>query len=156
MKKITLLIIALLFINVTFSQDYSIEELKIFQNLFGVQKKAVYEENMNISGVNADTFWTLYNEYEVERKKIGEKKMELLMTYTTEVGTLTNAQADELLTQAANIRSSENNLIMKYVKKMRKSTNSLVAAQFYQIEHYITDGIRFSLLNSIEFINEKK
>ena len=156
MKKITLLIIALLFINVTFSQDYSIEELKIVQNLFGVQKKAVYEENMNLSGVNADTFWTLYNEYEVARKKIGEKKMELLMTYTTEVGAITNAQADELLSQAISIRSSENNLIAKYVKKMRKSTNSLVAAQFYQIEHYITDGIRFALLDSIDFINDKK
>jgi len=156
MKKITLLIIALLFINLTFSQDYSIEELKIVQNIFGVQKKAIYEENMNLAGVNADTFWSLYNEYEVERKKIGEKKMELLMSYTSKEGAVSNAQADELLSQAENIRSSENKLITKYVKKMRKETSSLVAAQFYQIEHYITDGVRFQLLNNIEFLSEKK
>jgi len=29
---------------------------------------------MDLSRVNADVFWKLYNEYEVERKKIGEKK----------------------------------------------------------------------------------
>jgi hypothetical protein len=156
MKKITLLIIALLFANITFSQDYSIEELKIVQNLFGVQKKSVYEENMNLTGVNATTFWTLYNEYEVERKKIGEKKMALLMSYTNEDGAVTNDQADELLSQATSIRSSENKLITKYVKKIRKETSSLVAAQFYQIEHYITDGVRFALLDSIDFISDKK
>jgi len=156
MKKITLLIIALLFINVTFSQDYSIEELKIVQNLFGAQKKAVYEDNMNLAGVNADSFWNLYNEYEVERKKIGEKKMELIVSYTSKEGAVSNSQADELLSQAENIRSSENNLIMKFSKKMRKETSSLVAAQFYQIEHYILDGIRFQLLNNIEFLSEKK
>jgi hypothetical protein len=156
MKKITLLIIALLFINLTFSQDYSIEEINIVQNLFGVQKKAVYEENMDLSGVNADTFWKLYNEYEVERKKIGEKKVELLMSYTTAEGAVTNDQADEILGKAANIRNSENNLIMRFVKKMRKETNPLVAAQFYQIEHYITDGVRFTLLNNIDFIHKKE
>lgn len=156
MKKITLLIIALLFINLTFSQDYSIEEVNIVQNLFGVQKKAIFEENLNLSGVNADAFWKLYNEYEVERKKIGEKKVELLMSYTTAEGAITNDKADEMLSQASNIRSSENNLIMRYVKKMRKETSPLVAAQFYQIEHYIIDGVRFQLLNNVEFIHEKK
>ena len=45
---------------------------------------------------------------------------------------------------------------MRYVKKMRKETSPLVAAQFYQIEHYIIDGVRFQLLNNVEFIHEKK
>ena len=156
MKKITLLIIALFFINVTFSQDYSIEEINVIQNLFGAQKKVVFEENMDLSGVDADAFWNLYNEYEVERKKIGEKKVELLMSYTTKEGAVTNEQADVILSQATNIRSSENNLIMKYVKKIRKASSPIVAAQFYQIEHYITDGVRFALLDNIDFIHKKE
>ena len=108
MKKITLLIIALLFINLTFSQDYSIEEINIIQNLFGAQKKAVYEDNMDLSGVNADTFWNLYNEYEVERKKIGEKKVALLKSYTTKQGAVTNEQADEILGQAGCLLGRDN------------------------------------------------
>ena len=75
---------------------------------------------MDLSGVNADAFWKLYNEYEVERKKIGEKKVELLMSYTTAEGAVTNDQADEILSQATNIRNSENNLIMRFVKKIVK------------------------------------
>lgn len=156
MKKIKLLIIAFFFINLTFSQDYSIEEINIFQNLFGVQKKAVFEENMDLSGINAAIFWELYNAYEIERKKIGEKKVALLMSYTTAEGAVSNDQADEILSKASDIRTSENKLIMKYVKKMRKESSPLVAAQFYQIEHYITDGVRVELLNNIDFIHKKK
>lgn len=156
MKKIILSLVALVCMNVSFGQDYSIEEVNVIQNLFGAQKKVVFEENMDLSGINADVFWKLYNEYEVERKKIGEKKVALLMSYTTAQGEVTNDEADGILSEASNIRNSENTLIMKFVKKIRKETNPLVAAQFYQIEHYITDGVRFALLNNIEFIHKKK
>jgi len=78
------------------------------------------------------------------------------MSYTTAEGAVTNDQADEILSQAANIRNSENTLIMRFVKKIRKETSPLVAAQFYQIEHYITDGVRFTLLNNIDFIHKKE
>ena len=69
MKKIILSLVALVCMNVSFGQDYSIEEVNVIQNLFGAQKKVVFEENMDLSGINADVFWKLYNEYEVERKK---------------------------------------------------------------------------------------
>lgn len=91
----------------------------------------MFEENMDLSGINADIFWELYNASEIERKKIGEKKVALLMSYTTAEGAVSNDQADEILSKASDIRTSENKLIMKYVKKMRKESSPLVAAQFY-------------------------
>ncbi|MBN4048336.1 hypothetical protein JYU17_00020 [Flavobacteriaceae bacterium AH-315-O20] len=54
------------------------------------------------------------------------------------------------------LRKSEDSLIEKYYKKLKKSTSPKVAAQFYQIEHYISDGMRFAILNNIEFIQDKK
>lgn len=156
MKKIILLLIAILSINFSFSQDYSIEELNVIQNLFGAQKKVVFEENMELSGVNADAFWKLYNEYEIERKRIGEEKMALLKNYSEKGGAVTNEQADELLAAAGKIRGAEHSIIMKYVKRIRKETSPIVAAQFYQIENYILDGVRFTLLNNIDFIHKKE
>ena len=43
----------------------------------------------------------------------------------------------------------------KYTKKIKKATNPIVAAQFYQIEQYIADGIRFSILDNMDFIQDK-
>ena len=41
MKKITLFIVAILIANTSFAQDYSVEEVEIVQNLFGLEKKEI-------------------------------------------------------------------------------------------------------------------
>jgi len=156
MKKITLIIVAILFFNSAFSQDTSSEEIDIIQNLFGLEKKVIYEENINLNGVDANTFWSLYDEYEVSRKEIGKKRLKLLEQYTTKEGAVSNAQADVILGEAMNIRSSQDKLLMKYTKKVKKATSPLVASQFYQIENYIGDGVRFSILENIDFIQDKE
>ena len=156
MKKITLLIAALLVFNITYAQDDATEEIQMMQELFGSEKKAIIEENVDLTGVDADSFWKLYSEYEKQRQEIGQSKLELLQKYTTKQGALTNQQATDLLTEAVPLRTAEDKLILNYTKRIGKATSPLVSVQFYQIEHYISDGIRFSILNNIDFIQDKK
>jgi len=156
MKKTILFIAAILFMNVSFSQDYSIEEVEIVQNLFGAEKKAIIENNIDLSGVDSEAFWSIYQEYETSRKELGKEKIELLHKYTSKKGAITNAQADNLMKVAVPLREREDKLILNYTKKIRKATSSLVSVQFYQIEHYLSDAIRFSVLNNIDFIQDKK
>jgi len=106
--------------------------------------------------VDGDTFWKLYAEYEKERQEIGQAKLELLQKYTTKKGALTNQQASDLLTEAVPLRNGEDKLILTFTKRIGKATSPLVSVQFYQIEHYISDGIRFSILNNIDFIQDKE
>ena len=156
MKKITFLIAALLFINISFAQDNTMKsEMELIQDAFGFEKKDVMSEFVNLNGVDADKFWSLYNEYEVQRKEMGKEKMELLYKYTMHEGAVSNMQAEKLMDKAIPLRAAEDNLILKYTKKLKKATNPLVASQFYQIEHYISDGIRFTILDNINFIQDK-
>lgn len=156
MKKLTLLIAALLIFNASFAQDDVTEEIKMVQELFGSEKKAIIEGNVDLTGVDADAFWKLYGEYEKQRQEIGQAKLELLQKYTTKKGALTNQQAADLLTEAVPLRTAEDKLILNFTKRIGKATSELVSVQFYQIEHYISDGIRFSILNNIDFIQDKK
>ena len=156
MKKLTLLIVALFVFNASYSQDVSTEEIKMVQELFGSEKKAIIEDNVDLTGVDGDAFWKLYAEYEKQRQEIGQAKLELLQKYTTKQGALTNQQATDLLAEAVPLRTAEDKLILNYTKRIGKSTSPLVSVQFYQIEHYISDGIRFSILNNIDFIQDKK
>ena len=154
MKRITLFIVALFFANLLSAQDYSAEEIQLIQEVFGDEKREIIAENVNMEGVDTDAFWKLYDKYEADRKGIGQEKMELLKQYTTKQGNMTALQAQEMLSKAANIRAAEDKLIMNYTKRIDKISNPFVAVQFYQIEHYISDGIRFSLLNNIDFIQD--
>ena len=156
MKKITLLFAAILCTTISFAQDSTTEEIEIVQSLFGAEKRTIIEENVNLEGVDSAAFWKIYDEYEIARKEIGKQKLELLLQYTTEKGAVTNMQAEALLKQSISIRAAEDNNIYKAVKKLKKATSPLVASQFYQIEHYISDGIRFSILDNIDFIQDKE
>ena len=154
MKKILFLMMTLFLAGSISAQDYSAEEIEMMQEVFGDEKRTIIAENVNLEGVDADKFWKLYDQYEDQRKDIGMEKMKLLKSYTTKQGNMTPLQAQEMLAQAANLRSAEDKLIMNFTKRIEKISNPFVAVQFYQIEHDISDGIRFSILNSVDFIQD--
>lgn len=154
MKNILFLLMTLFLAGSISAQDYSSEEIEMMQEVFGDEKRTIIAENVNLEGVDADKFWKLYDQYEDQRKDIGMEKMKLLKSYTTKQGNMTPLQAQEMLAQAANLRSAEDKLIMNFTKRIEKISNPFVAVQFYQIEHYISDGIRFSILNSVDFIQD--
>lgn len=156
MKKFTFLMAAFLVFNVSFAQDTTAEEIELVQELFGSEKRAIIEDNVDLTGVDGVAFWKLYDEYESQRQDLGKAKLELLQKYTTKQGSLTDAQAKDLLMEAVPLRTSEDKLILNYTKRIEKATSALVSVQFYQIEHYISDGIRFAILNNIDFIQDKK
>ncbi len=154
MKNILFFILSLFLAGNVAAQDYSAEELELMQEVFGDEKRTIIEENVNLEGANADKFWKLYDQYEAQRQDIGRAKLELLKSYTTKQGNMTPLQAQELLAEAVNLRNSEDKLILNFTKRIEKISNPFVAVQFYQIEHYISDGIRFSILNNIDFIQD--
>ena len=155
MKKITLLLVSLFITGASYAQDVSTEEIAMIQDLFGQEKKEIIAANIDLSGVDNDAFWKHYDQYEKQRQEIGKSKLELLQKYTTNPGNMTNFQASELLGEAISLRTAEDKLILNFTKKIGKSTSDLVSVQFYQIEHYISDGIRFSILNNIDFVQDK-
>ena len=156
MKKLTILITAFLAFNMSFAQDEMAEEIAMMQEIFGVEKASIMEQNIDLTGVNSDAFWKLYDEYEKQRQELGKARIELLQKYTTKKGALTNQQAKDLMAEAVPLRSAGDKLILNYTKRIEKATNALVSVQFYQIENYISDGVRFAILNNIDFIQDKK
>jgi hypothetical protein len=154
MKKIVLFFLISFSFSTAVAQDYTAEELEMIQEIFGDEKREIIADNINFEGVNMDAFWKIYDDYEAQRKDIGTEKVKLLKQYTTKQGNMTPLQADEMLAEAANLRAAEDKLIMNATKRIRKMSNPFVAAQFYQIEHYISDGIRFTILNNIDFIQD--
>lgn len=154
MKKIIFLAFALFFVNLGFSQDYLKEEIETVQDLFGAEKRIIIENNIDLTGVDSDKFWKIYDEYEAQRKEISKQKIALLHRYSS-VSNASEEQAAEILKQAAILRAADDNLIIKFTEKLKRATSPIVATQFYLIEHYLSDGIRFGILDKINFIQQK-
>jgi hypothetical protein len=148
MKKISVLIIAFLFAGVTQAQTEK-EEVDMIQSLFGMQKKEWVAQYIEVNDTQKTDFWSLYNEYEIKRKELGQKKFNLLLNYVNDYGEIKAVDADRFMKDAISLRKSSEKLIDSYYKKIKKKTDPVVAMQFYQIETYISNLIRSEILEEL-------
>ena len=102
---------------------------------------------------NSDSFWELYDEYEMERKDLGKQRISLLEKYANNYENLSNEDIDSLIKSSMDLSEKTDKLINKYYKKIRNDVGSVPAAQFYQIEHYLLSEIRAAIMGEMEMLN---
>jgi transcription termination factor NusB len=137
--------------NISFAQSMQ-EEVDMYQAVFGMEKKALTMAFLDNEGDAA--FWTLYDEYEVQRKLLGQKRLQILMNYANNYGVIGDEETDQLMKVVMTQKKSLDKLIDKYYKKIKKSSGSKPAAQFYQLENYVLSAIRLEILDTIPFFDE--
>ena len=151
MKKVVF-IIALVTLSTTVMAQSAQEEVDMIQSVFGMGKKAMVAEFIQLQGAQADTFWALYDEYETKRKQLGQRRLVLLEAYADTYDSMDDATADAILKEMMSLQSSTDKLISTYTKKIKKKVNIKSAAQFYQIEGYVVSKIRTKILENIPVI----
>lgn len=156
MKKITLLLVALLTFGGILSAQSNKEEMDLMQAAFGIEKKAMVSDFVRVDAAQKDAFWKLYDEYEVKRKELGQKRIQLLEKYAANYDKLTIEFADSWSKEVLDLSKKTDALLVTYFNKIKKATNSVVALQFYQVEGYILSGIRLSILEELPLPDLKK
>lgn len=127
----------------------NIDELQLLQSAYGMDKRSIVEEFVDFSDDQKEAFWKLYDEYEIKRKELGQKRYELLNKYLDEFGQVSAEDATLFMRQAIGLRNKFDNLKDNYYKKISMATDPVVAMQFYQIETYLSNLIRIELLEGI-------
>jgi hypothetical protein len=151
MKKVVFIIAVIFFSSSVMAQSNS-EEIDMVQSVFGMGKKAVVAEFIQLEGAQGDVFWALYDEYEAKRKELGKQRLILLEAYAESYDTLDDEATGEILKDMMWLQNGTNKLIGTYAKKIKKKVNVKTAARFYQIEGYILSKIRVKVLESIPVI----
>ena len=146
-KILSLVFIA--FFSLTLFAQSNQDEIELMQSLYGMEKRDIVAEFIELSEVQEQEFWALYNEYENERKELGRKKFQLLQSYVDDYGQVKAEYADNFMKQAIPLRIKSDKLTDNYYKKIKTKTDPIVAMQFYQIENYLADAIKMELLEDI-------
>lgn len=149
-----LLIIAALFISTFGFAQSAQEEVDLIQSLYGMQKKEIVADFIKLEGAQKDAFWKLYDAYELERKALGQRRINLLATYAEFYSSLNDDATDILIKEMNTIALKNDKLISTYYGKMKKPAGVKAAAQFVQIESYLLSSIRAAILEEIPFIGE--
>ncbi len=151
MKKVVFIIAFVAFSSSVMAQSAQ-EEVDMLQSVFGMEKKAMVAEFIQLEGAQSDAFWTLYDEYEAKRKQLGQRRLALLEAYADTYDSMNDATAEAILKDMMSLQTATDKLISTYAKKIKKKVNVKSAAQFYQIEGYILSKIRATILENIPVI----
>jgi hypothetical protein len=154
MKTLIKLTLALLIIPISISAQSNKEEVDYIQSIFGMEKKSIVADFIELEGPAKDSFWSLYDAYETERKELGKRRLALLNDYAENYDGMTDEKIIELAKSSNKQVRMDEDLRYKYFNKINKASGAKAAAQFYQIEGYFNAAIRMSILESIPFIGE--
>jgi methanogenic corrinoid protein MtbC1 len=154
MKK--LLLLAFLIPCLTLSAQSNKEEIEMYQAIFGMEKKEITSKLVSLTEENQESFWAIYDEYETERKAIGQKRIDLLNKYAQTYSDIDDENVTELVKGAMDIRAQNDKLIKTYYNKIYKGVGHIAAAQFYQLEHYFLSEINVAIYSQVPMVGELK
>jgi 5'-deoxynucleotidase YfbR-like HD superfamily hydrolase len=132
------------------------EELQYIQEIWGKEKKTLVNEAIKLNGEQANKFWPLYDEYQVERQKFGQKRLDAIKMYSDNFETMTDAKAEEITKMVLDNNLSLDKLQSKYYKKMVKAVGAIKATQFIQLEGYIDSQIKAAISDALPFFPDPK
>jgi len=155
MKKIILFAVCA-FLGLVAKAQTNSEELRYLQSMFGMEKKQLVAERMKISTADSDKFWMLYDEYELFRSEISDRRADNIEQYVKNYSNITNAKADEILKNTFEINDELAKLWQKTYTKMSKDLSSVKAGQFIYLEMYFEALGREKLAEAIPHIGTKE
>lgn len=151
MKKLFLLS-ALLISTSIFAQ--STDDVILVQSLYGKSKGDIIKDYLNLAEPQATAFQAVYDNYEAERKALGQKKIQLINDYATNYDKITDEKADELAKNNLKNNVDFEKLLSKAYDKAKKAVGPINAAKFIQLEQYFQTTIRSVIEDEIPFIGE--
>src|SRR3954464_1222835 len=73
------------------------DEIKIIQGLYGVEKRDIIKQYFKLSEEESKKFWVFYDQYEAERQKIGAERLLIINEYAAAYNNLKDEQANSLI-----------------------------------------------------------
>lgn len=154
MKKLLFIFTALILAGIANAQTNK-EEIDYIQSVFGMEKKALVSDFMNLDASKSEAFWQLYDEYEIQRKDLGKKRIDLMNQYADNYSNMSAEVADKWMADVIKLSSSTEKLLVTYYKKIKKVTDPVTALKFWHVESYILNSIRQAISSEMPFVKAK-
>jgi len=119
------------FVNLASAQVKTGEQ---FRNKIQAQRVAFYTQQMNITAVEAQQFWPVYNEYLEKKNKLASEKRKLTKFYTQNAPTMTENDIDVTINKYVQITKEETQLFEEYNKRFRKMLPARKVMKLYLAE----------------------
>jgi hypothetical protein len=142
------------FSSILIAQDIS--NLEYLRTDLRLQKRDIIAETIDLSTEQAEIFWPIYGDYELELHKLSGERLKLIKDYAENYFNLTNEIADRLANKKHELDAKRLNLIWKYYNRFKTELNPIDAAMFYQVESQLLMLIDVQVAGEIPIIKKPK
>jgi hypothetical protein len=141
MKRFTgfLIIIMILSFQQVKAQNPNLERLNAY-------KIAFFTKKLNLSSVEAEKFWPVYNEFQSQKNQIQAEKVSLMRTFNQGESTMNDNQITELGNKYCEALVKESELAVAFHKKLQQILPPAKVIRVYQAENQY----RVQLLNELQ------
>jgi hypothetical protein len=155
--QIGVLLLAFLFVGTVQAQEAAQMNMDILKEKIKADKKLIVATNMNLTDVEAKTFWPLYDGYQKELEQINQRLITTIKgyadAYNAGKGEISDDQAKKLLAEALAIEGSEVKLRQLYAAKLGKVLPGTKVVRYLQIENKIRAIVKFELAAQIPLVS---
>jgi hypothetical protein len=159
MKTKYVSIIAIAIVTLCFTSSMNAQSdndyLEISRDVLKIEKKAAITEVMDLSEVQSQPFWNLYNEYQGKLYTVHNKRIDGIKDFAKNYENMSDEKANELWVNFMGYQQDLLKLKKGYYKKFKKILPAAKAARFFQAENKIETLINAQLALEIPMIETK-
>ena len=128
------------------------DSIALTQSVIEVERKMIVANNLSLTDEQSKAFWPMYDEFQVDLRKLNDKRANLILDLANEFETLTGDRAQEMLKESLKIESDRTKLKNKYIKKFNKVLPPKTVVRFLQIENKLDAVINYELAAAIPLV----
>lgn len=116
------------------TQWSSDEDIQLLKSDVRSQKKQIVAANMDLTDVEAEKFWPVYDRYAAAMGKVYDTKIALIQEYLENYQTMSGDQAESYLRRRAALEQDLMQVRLNYLPEFRKVLTGRETVRFYQID----------------------
>jgi len=126
--------------------------IELLRSNLQMEKKALIAEAMELTPEQSDVFWPIYNEFQLEASKIGNRKLAIIKEYAENYDSLSNDIADDLIDKSFDLEEDRISMHKDYYKKVKNALDAKYAGKFIQLVSRINTLIDIQLSAEIPLL----
>jgi hypothetical protein len=128
------------------------QDIQLLRKDVRSQKKQLIAANLPLTDAEAVKFWPVYDQYTAETIKINDTRFAVIKEYAANYNSLTDAQAQSLITRSIGVDESFVQLRLKYIPIFQKVLSGKKTAMFFQMDKRVSLLIDLQLASIIPIV----
>jgi len=134
------------------AQDKPADNMDLVKEKIRTDKKLFIATNMQLTESEAKDFWPVYDAYQAELGKLGDREIKLIDKFAANFETMSDDVAKNLLDDSLSIDSDHLKLRQSYASKFRGVLPDKKVARYYQLESKIDAVLEYELARRIPLV----